>query len=399
MIIVAISGLIYNTTIAVFYDPESLGVFNQVYAYYIVFSQVSVWGIHNSVLKHTSEFHKEQNTKNKIFTSALVLCIIISLTVSILLYIVLKILQTFIMSNVITALFFIIPGLIFFSLNKVVINYINGMSYMKMYAICFAIRPLIIVVSVTIMALFKIEGLFLSLAFTICEIVLFIVLFLIISVKKMAKWAFDKNWLVKHFYFGRDIFLGNMVVEFNTRIDVIMLGVFLSDSIVGIYSFALVFAEGFYQIFIVVRRNINPKITQLFIKDKEGLLKFLKSIKKRILWISFCLCVLIVLCYYIYCAILGNAEYLDAFIPLIILCASIAVNSMSVVTGSFMSQIGQPLKETYLNGITVLANVLGNIILIPFFGMIGAASATGLSYFIFTIVLSQYKKKHLKINN
>ena len=49
----------------------------------------------------------------------------------------------------------------------------------------------------------------------------------------------------------------------NTRIDVIMLGFFLDDKSVGIYSFAAFFAEGFLQLIIVIQNNLNPKIALL----------------------------------------------------------------------------------------------------------------------------------------
>ena len=49
IIILALSGPVFNAIIIWFYNPEALGVFNQVYAYYIVLSQVCVWGVHMSV--------------------------------------------------------------------------------------------------------------------------------------------------------------------------------------------------------------------------------------------------------------------------------------------------------------------------------------------------------------
>ena len=45
-------------------------------------------------------------------------------------------------------------------------------------------------------------------------------------------------------------------------VDIICLGVVLGDDfLIGIYSFAILFVEGFYQLYVTVRRSINPKIT------------------------------------------------------------------------------------------------------------------------------------------
>ena len=51
----------------------------------------------------------------------------------------------------------------------------------------------------------------------------------------------------------------------NTKVDLLMVGLFLSDSKVGIYSLASLFAEGF--LFVIVIQNIlNPKISNLISK-------------------------------------------------------------------------------------------------------------------------------------
>ena len=51
-----------------------------------------------------------------------------------------------------------------------------------------------------------------------------------------------------------------MLSNLNTRVDIILLGYFVNDASVGIYSFAAVFAEGFGQISYVVKQNLDPII-------------------------------------------------------------------------------------------------------------------------------------------
>jgi O-antigen/teichoic acid export membrane protein len=55
-------------------------------------------------------------------------------------------------------------------------------------------------------------------------------------------------------------FFGGMLSDLNTRVDIILLGYFVNDASVGIYSFAAVFAEGFGQISYVVKQNLDPII-------------------------------------------------------------------------------------------------------------------------------------------
>src|SRR5436309_14946031 len=53
-----------------------------------------------------------------------------------------------------------------------------------------------------------------------------------------------------------------MLSYLNTRVDIILLGYFVSDARVVIYSFAAVFAEVFGQISYVVKQNLDPIIAR-----------------------------------------------------------------------------------------------------------------------------------------
>ena len=54
-----------------------------------------------------------------------------------------------------------------------------------------------------------------------------------------------------------------MLSNVNTRVDIILLGYFVNDASVGIYSFPAVFAEGFGQISYMVKQNLDAIIGRL----------------------------------------------------------------------------------------------------------------------------------------
>lgn len=72
LIILSISGFLFNCLIMSFYDAAVLGIFNQAYAWYIVLSQISVMGVHMSVGKRTAEFCGEWDKVKTLVLSALV---------------------------------------------------------------------------------------------------------------------------------------------------------------------------------------------------------------------------------------------------------------------------------------------------------------------------------------
>lgn len=190
-----------------------------------------------------------------------------------------------------------------------------------------------------------------------------------------------------------------MILEFNTKIDIICLGLLTgNDYLVGIYSFAALFAEGFYQLFVVVRRIINPRITQVY-AERDDLRKKLETIvalaKKYLRFGAPAAALLLISVFYAGCYILQREPYLAAILPLAILASSIALNSKNICLGNLLSDIGKPTAESLVNLIAAASNIVLNCIMIPLFGLTGAAIATGISYFVFAYAQRRLITKHL----
>ena len=54
--IMAATGVILNFFIAAHFGIATLGVFNQIYAVYVITGQVAVMGVNDSAQKHNAEF-------------------------------------------------------------------------------------------------------------------------------------------------------------------------------------------------------------------------------------------------------------------------------------------------------------------------------------------------------
>ena len=74
------------------------------------------------------------------------------------------------------------------------------------------------------------------------------------------------------------------------------------------------------------------------------------------------------------------------------------MNGKKIILGNILAQTGWPLEESKLNMAAVLSNILLNILLIPLLGTIGAAIATGLSHFIYGILLKKAVSNQLEID-
>ena len=118
-----------------------------------------------------------------------------------------------------------------------------------------------------------------------------------------------------------------------------------------------------------------------------------KEIKRYIRVKKWLMGVLILMGYKIVCLILNKKEYLQGIVALSIIIFFIALTAKNIIMGNFFAQIGEPEKESFINICTVFSNFVGNIILIYYFGMNGAALATGISYVVFAFLISYMGKK------
>ncbi len=384
----AVSGLLYNAIILGTYGKATLGLFNQALAYYAAMAQLAVCGIHFSVLKYVSEFHDDEKKVAKIFGSSLVATAIIGVVTVLLSYAILAVVSKLTTDKLVSYLFYVVPALFFFSINKVVLNYLNGLSRMKEYAVFQSLRNIFIIASIVVFVLLKMPGETLALCFLASEFLLFVTLALYTYKSQHIKLSLDKDWVKEHMRYGIKIMPGNLVLELNARMDVMILGWFVSDAVVGVYSFALRFAEGFYQLLVVVRRNINPLVARYVSKkDLTALDELKKGLMKYIRYLVPVSAVLIVGGFIAICYILGEAESLSALVPLIFVMAAIVFTSKYIVFGNTLNQSGFPSNEARLNIATLLTNIVLNLALIPFWGMYGAAIGTAVSYIVFSVIL------------
>ena len=151
--------------------------------------------------------------------------------------------------------------------------------------------------------------------------------------------------------------------------------------------------------FAVIRRSINPFVTQNYKKNELG--SYYKTVNNKIKRLGYFVAItglfIIIIGYGILCLFLNDQGYYAGVIPLLIVMISIVANMKSIIFGNILSQTGYPLEESINNAITVIANFILNILFIYKWGMIGAAIATGGSYFIFSFNQKIFVKKRMKL--
>lgn len=387
IVITAVCGMTFNIIIGNAYPENVLGRFNTVYSYYIVLSQFSACGIHMAVSKFVAQYCGKMESEDTILNEAVWISFFLSLCVSVLGGVVVNLcIPEILGESWLHSMNTIWPALIFFSMNKVILGWLNGCSMMKAYAFFQAARNCLIAASLCVFAYGGLQGELLSVVFFVSESILFLTAVLYLSGHWRLSFVWHGNYYRRLVSFGIRILPANAVLELNTKMDVICLSLILRDEyIVGIYSFAAMFCEGFYQLFVVVRKIINPKITEAWYSGK--LTRFIDGLNSRQMKYVYPagICSLLLLCagFYGLLWIMGNTSYLQGM-PLIVgTCLFMVINAKSIVFGNILSQTGHPAQESLVNIMTTVWNGIANVGLIPFLGMYGAALATGLSYCVF----------------
>jgi O-antigen/teichoic acid export membrane protein len=400
--IMAVCGVALNFIIANSYGSAVLGVYNQVYAVYIVVSQFSAVGIHLSVLKYVSEFAHDEHKHRVVAASGLITSVVFGLLTCVVLWFIRGWIGDLMKSpDVAASIVWILPGLFFFTLNKVYLSVLNGLSRMKAYAVFQAMRYILLILLLVGMIVTKQDTHKITAIFSLAEFILFLALTAANFRDLVLPGRSDLvEWSRKHFSFGMRGFLSNVLLGLNPRIDVLLLGYFCSDQVVGVFSLAAAAAEGIYQLVIVLRTNINPRLVQLLSTNKKEELETLSRKSVKFTYLAMIVIgAMAVLVYPVGLMFVSNkAEFLQSWPYFAILVAGMVASSGYIPFSNILLLAGQPGLQTVMISIQVFANFLGNALLIPLWGGAGAAIATALAYAFLVILVKQFSRRVLKLN-
>ncbi len=401
LIFLGISGIGLNLIVGRYYGSSTLGLFNQVLSIYIVFPMIGSAGIQYSVLYLLPKYDRNSKVINSIVTGSLIPTILISLITSIIFYYLAEPISRLLGSEeIIYGLRMVIPGIFFFSVNKVLIyGVLNGLREMVKLAFYQSIRYVLILISLIIATIISLKGLYLPVVFSFSETILFILLIFDIS-RLVRIFEFDRSfyWAKKHIsYSSRAVFNG-ILVEINSRVDILMIGYYLSDNDVGIYTMAALFSEGFLQLMVVVQNNVNPVISSLFARNQFEKLSFsIAKVKKLTYRYSFIIGLISIMFYLpIIKLLLGSDSFDLSFLPFIILITGICIASGYIPFNNILSMANFPGLNTIYMLSFVIFNIIANVVLIPIMGINGAALGTGISFIFSAFMLSYMVEKYLK---
>ena len=181
--------------------------------------------------------------------------------------------------------------------------------------------------------------------------------------------------------YGIQAHLSNLVAFLNYRLDLFLVNLFLGTAAAGLYTIAVRLVEQLWIISQAVSTVLFPKLSSL-IGDERGRTALTPLIARLVLWLTLLIAgVLAAIAEPLIVALFG-AAFAGAVPALLVLLPGIVLLSCSRILASDLAARRLVHINMFLAVGILVVNTAGNLLLIPIFGIVGAALATSLAYAI-----------------
>ncbi len=274
--------------------------------------------------------------------------------------------------------FAIVPFILLMSLFNEILH---GMNKILEFSLIRIVAPFIQVVILCI--LLKVLNLKLALmGWAISQIVMTVLTVLILfkNTGRINSVDLDLSLFRESLVFGLQVWIAQLVGMLNLRIDMYLVAYYLTPRDVGYYSTAVGIAEFLWYIPSSIAIVMLPVFTRMDAKNARELA--CKGIRLSLFSGVVLLVLLLSVGRFIVPAIYGKA-FLGAVLPLSILLPGVAVYGMAHITSTYFNgHISRPIINTGLAAMSLIINVVLNIILIPKMGIAGAALSSTIAYIL-----------------
>lgn len=344
-------------------------------------------GIPAAVIKYVAEFRDNDEKLRQIVSVGLITSIILSITTFLLVYLNAGIFADLFhmseLSGLIQILAFAIP---FSIVNDTLFGLLNGQRKMNKSAWASLVQSTFMLVF-TFLLVFKygVTGAVIGMVFSYILTTLFL-----ISIQKIPKITTENyfNNLIPIINFGSKTLLSNVINLINYQADILMVGYFMTKTDVGIYSVSIMFAKLIWIFPDSVQKITFPLISEYYAKEKNKLIQIYvdRCMKYSAMFLIFCSSFFVFFGHSLINLIFG-LDYGSSAIPLNILIIGTVLFGITKSVGSIFASVGKINIVYKIPFISAASNLILNAILIPMYGINGAAFATAISFSISTILM------------
>jgi O-antigen/teichoic acid export membrane protein len=185
--------------------------------------------------------------------------------------------------------------------------------------------------------------------------------------------------------YGLRIYPASVTGYFSYRADVLVLGAMLGDTtIVGLYTFAVSLAELVFMVPDSVSTVFYPRVAGM---DRQSANALAPQVSRFTLLVTGIAALGLIPAAWLATNVVLPA-YGGSLAPFFILLPGIMALSVSKVLAGYIGGLGLPLMVARASVTNLVVNLVVNVLLIPVFGILGAAMASLVSYVVHASVLT-----------
>ena len=379
--------------------PSGLGLYTLVFTIYMFGMQFAIFGISAALVKYIAEYREDLSKIREFVAIGIVGSMVSGSVMGALLYM---------LSGIISIQFFHCPEMVdllkitafcfpFIAMQKTVLGTLNGLRKMRWFAIVNIVQNVsIVVISIALVLLLDMGVKGAVVGYVVPTIVVGLLSLSFTRGCFTTRPVILRTTIRKVLWFGSYIALANCIGLINLEIDSILIGHFINETEVGYYAVAALLVQGLILIPNSVLIVSTPAIATYYGKnDYNSIIKLVKAITIKISIITIFAAFSLIFFGQIIIEILFTKEFLSAYYPLLILIIGYSIYSPTLSISDTFSSIGKVDVKLKISVVCATINILLNILLIPIYGIIGAAFATSASLIFTSLVTVCFLYKYL----
>lgn len=393
-IIVSLLGIVTSIIGARYYGAEMIGLVSILGTVLSIAGLFAVFGMSTSMLRLIPEYYEKYSIAASIalYKRILGLVLLVATIVAIIIFMLSGTIANSVFHKLELTWFISLAAvvLIFQAVGNVNITMIRSLKKIKLYAL-FELTPKVISLLLLLILTFIFYDLYnlVYIAFSVPIIMTILTSGYLISYISSHSKRMPSNILPSNkdiLALSYPMFLTGGLFVIIGQTDIVMIGMFRSSSEVGVYSIVLSLAMLTNFVLSSINVMAAPKFSELYHAGKmDELQHVVKKSSKLMFWTTLPILLILFLLGKLILSIYGQ-EFVIGYMALIFLILGQFVNAVSGSVGHFLNMTGYQKEFRNIMLVAALINIFLNYILLPKYGINGAAVASLLSVVFWNIM-------------
>ena len=383
-------GLFIGIWIARYLGPEQFGLLSYAQSFVFLFTAIATLGLDGIVVR---ELVKDESKRDVLLGTAFALKLIGAIIILPVLYLAIQFTNNDDYTNLLV--FIIASATIFQSFN--VIDFYYQSKVLSKY-VALANTVVLALSSVIKIALLLYEAPLLAFAFmTVFDGLVLAVGLVYFYIKtsqlKLTSWAFSKGMAKRLLNDSWPLILSGLVVSVYMKIDQVMIKEMLNAEAVGQYAAAVRLSEAWYFIPIAISNSLFPLVINAKKISENVYYSRLQQLYTLMVWLSIAIALPMTFLSDWLVMFLYGIKYSQASNVLMIHVWAGVFIFLAVISGKWLLAENFTQKNLYRSLLGMVANVALNFLMIPLYGIEGAAAATLISQMIVGVLYDLLDKQ------